>query len=143
MLARPIRGDAWHRKASRPVGDLTTAPNNGVQPNEEGVPNAGPWEAAVRVILGFQQLDDNWDGLEAQAPSRELLESAIGLAYTLHEQGVEPPSRVVPGQEGSVIFEWQEPDGTYTEVEIDRPYHAEVLMMEPGQAARHWTLPTE
>jgi hypothetical protein len=143
MLARPIRGDAWHRKASRLVGDLKTAPNNGVQSNEAGVPNADPWEAAVRVMVGFQHLGDNWDGLDAKAPSLELLESAMGLAYTLREQGVEPPSRVVPGPEGSVSFEWQEPDGTYTEVEIDRPFHAEVLMMEPGQAAKHWTLPTD
>jgi hypothetical protein len=38
---------------------------------------------------------------------------------------------------------WHAPDGTYCEVEIDRPLHAEVMVIEPGKPARFWTLPTE
>ena len=79
----------------------------------------------------------------AKAPTKELLASAIGLAYVLHEKEVEPPCRVVPGLEGSVIFEWQFPDGTYAEIENDEPLHADVMIVEPGQAARHWTLPSD
>ncbi|MCI0462430.1 MAG: hypothetical protein L0Z62_36220 [Gemmataceae bacterium] len=104
---------------------------------------AGPWEPAIQKIIAFQQLGDDWDGLGAVAPSRELLESAIGLAYLFYERGVDPPHSVVPGLDGSVNFEWQDPDGTITEVEIDRPLHAEVMLIEPGKPPRFWALPTE
>jgi len=105
--------------------------------------NAGPWEPIVRKIVEFQHLGDDWDGLGAVAPSRELLESAIGLAYLLSENGVAPPRCVVAGLDGSVNLEWQESDGTIAEVEIDRPLHADVMVSEPGKPPVFWTLPTD
>src|SRR5260221_14628633 len=84
------------------------------------IKSAGAWEPAVQKIVGFQDLGDDWDGQGAKAPCRELLESAIGLAYTFHENGVVPPHSVVPSIDGSIVFEWQHPDGTFAEVEIDR-----------------------
>ncbi len=113
------------------------------RPAEKPLEDAGPWEPAVQEIVSYQHLDDNWDGYGAEAPSLELLASAIGLAYTFYQTGVPPPHRVAPGVNGSVIFEWQDVDGTYTEVENVRPLYAEVMMIEPGQPAKHWTLPTE
>jgi len=110
---------------------------------QESVEDARPWEPAIRKLVEFQCLGDDWDGFGAPAPSRELLESGIGLAGLLFKKGVHPPHRVVPGLEGSVNLEWQDPDGTIAEVEIDRPFHAEVMLIEPGQPARHWTLPTD
>jgi hypothetical protein len=71
-----------------------------------------------------------------------LLESAIGLAYLFFEKGVDPPHCVIPGLDGSVNLEWQDPDGTIAEVEIDRPLYAEVMVMELGKPARFWSLPT-
>jgi hypothetical protein len=115
----------------------------GEKPAERPVEDAGPWESAVQKIVEFQHLGDAWDGLGARAPSRELLESAIGLAYLLCEKGMDPPHCVVPGPDGSVNFEWQDLDGTIAEVEIDRPLHAEVMVIEPGKPAEQWTLPTE
>jgi hypothetical protein len=109
---------------------------------EKPIPDAGPWEPTVQKIVQFQHLGDNWDGLGAVAPSRELLESAIGLAYLFSERGVNPPHSVVPGLDGSVNFEWQDDDGMIAEVEIDRPLHAQVMLVEPGKAPRFWELPT-
>jgi hypothetical protein len=125
-LLEHVTKDAWRLRAGRANGS-----------------DAGPWEAAVKSVVEFQHLGENWDGLQARPPSRELLESAIGLAHLLNERGVDPPSSVVPGLEGSVLFEWQFPDGTYAEIEVDRPLHAEAMMIKPGQDAEHWTLPTE
>jgi len=140
MLVNPIAEEAWSRKANQQdsLSALAT-PQNGILNSAD----TSPWELAVQTVIQFQQLGDNWDGQGAPGPSPELLASAIGLASLLNEQGVAPPSRVVPGPEGSVIFEWQEPEGMYTEIEIDRPLHAEVMWIEPGQPAKHWTLPTE
>ncbi len=135
VLDYPISKEVWLQEVSA---------RNGAPVAGEGrpLPEAGAWEPAVQKIIGFQHLGDDWDGLGAKAPSRELLESAIGLAYVLSEKGTEPPSRVVPGLDGTVIFEWQFKDGTYGEIEIERPFYAEVMMIPPGQPAKHWTLPT-
>jgi hypothetical protein len=103
----------------------------------------GAWERIIDLVVGFRDLGDDWDGQGASAFTDELLESAIGLAYTLEERGVGAPSRVVPGTGGTVLFEWQFPDGTYSEIEVVRPFHAEVMLIEPGKAAEHWTLPSD
>jgi hypothetical protein len=134
VLERPVLRKDWLEEVVARNGIVKKAPS-------EHAGDAGPWESAVQKVIGFQQLQDDWDGFGAQAPSRELLESAIGLAYCFLENGVDPPHRVAPGVGGEVVFEWQDPDGTYTEVEIDAP-HAAVMMIEPGKPARHWTLPT-
>ncbi len=140
MLQCPIPKEDWVREVGERNGVSAPAAGHRV---EKPVADAGPWEPAVQKIVQFQHLGDDWDGFGAKAPSRELLESAIGLAYTFSQKGVGPPHRVVPGVDGSVIFEWQNPDGTYTEVENVRPFYAEVMRIEPGKPAQHWTLPTE
>jgi hypothetical protein len=144
LLDRTILKDDWLKEAGERNG-TSPAPArlHGSNGEQKAVPDAGPWEPAVQKMVTFQHLGDNWDGQGAQAPSYELLASAIGLAYMLHQKGVDPPNCVVPGVDDSVIFEWHDPDGTYTEVEIVRPLYAEVMMIERGKPAKHWTLPTE
>ncbi len=144
LLNCHIPEQAWLKEAGQRNGS-STAParlqdGNG---NQKVVANAGSWEPAVQTIVDMEHLGDDWDGQGARAPSHEMLVSAIGLAYTLLHNGMDPPTSVVPGLEGSVIFEWQPPDGTFCEVEIVRPFHAEVMLVEPGKPAQHWTLPTE
>jgi hypothetical protein len=134
----PITKEDWVDEIEERNG--VSVPSGQIPVSEQ---DADPWEPAVRQVVELKDLGDDWDGFGAQAPSRELLQSAIGLAYCFRDQGVDPPHRVVPGVCGSVIYEWQDADGTYTEVEIDRPLHAEVMVVEPGQAAKHWTLPSK
>jgi hypothetical protein len=138
LIDRPIRQEDWAR-------EVTDRDGHAVASGEAGskVRDAGPWEFAVQRIVEMQHLEDNWDGYGAEAPSRAVLESAIGLAYCYLDNGVDPPHRVAPGPAGEVVFEWQDPDGTYSEVEIDRPLHAEIMVIEPGKPPRHWTIPTE
>ncbi|HTU89622.1 MAG TPA: hypothetical protein VMF69_05955 [Gemmataceae bacterium] len=143
LLDCPIPEQAWLREVGQRNGAFTVpARLDAALESQRDVPDAGPWEPAVMKLVEFEHLGDNWDGLGARAPSSEMLASAIGLAYCFLEQAVDPPDCVVPGLEGSVMFEWHDPDGTYTEVEIVRPLYAEVMVIEPGKPARHWTLPT-
>jgi hypothetical protein len=144
LLAHGIREEDWLKGAGERNGS-SPAPSrlHGINGNQEEIPDAGPWEPAVQKMVALKNLGDDWDGQGARTPTEEILASAIGLAYTLRAQGVDPPSRVVPGPEGSVIFEWQSADGSYTEVEIVGWLAAEVMLIEPGQPAKHWTLPTE
>ena len=144
LLNCPVPEQTWLEEAgARNGASPASARLHGTNREQRQVPDAGPWEPAVLKLVEFQHLGDNWDGLGALAPSRELLESAIGLAYRFLDNGVDPPDCVVAGLEGSIMFEWHDPDGTYTEVEVVRPLYAEVMMIESGKPARHWTLPTE
>ncbi len=137
VLQVPVRASDWLHEAGQRNG-------KGAQPeNREAAEDAGPWDLTVRSIVSMQFLKDGWDGFDAKAPSRELLDSAIGLAYLWRDNGMSPPDRVVPALDGCVLFEWQFPDGTYADVEVDRPFHAEVTMIEPGRPPTQWTRPTE
>ena len=144
LLDCPVPEQAWLTKAAQRNGTPTATPRlNGIAEGQREVADAGPWERAVQKIVDFQHLGDDWDGQGARVPSAEMLASAIGLAYVLSDRGMGPPHAVVPGLEGEVILEWHEPDGTICEVEIVRPFYAEVMLIEPGKPARHWLLPTE
>src|SRR5437588_11678490 len=118
VLHRPIQKKDWVREMGERNGFPALPEDLAPKP----VRSAGLWEPAVQKIVEFQHLGDDWDGPGTKAPSRELLESAIGLAYVFYQNGVPPPQRVAPGVDGSVLFEWQDPDGTYTEVETVRPF---------------------
>jgi hypothetical protein len=143
LLERRIPKKAWLAEAGQRNGiSGKPAPSNGTG-DQSHTDDAGLWEPAVEALMGFRKLGDNWDGQGARGPSADLLASAIALAYLLSDQEVDPPSRVVPGPEGSIIFEWQYLDGTYAEVEVIEPLYAEAMLIEPGQPAKHWTLPTE
>jgi len=145
LSSAPELGPEWLRESLA----LTNGKQNGqvssLRRNEtenSSLPSE-PWGATIQRIESFFQLGDDWDGLGAKAPEHELLKSAVGLAYLFSERGVPAPVAVVPGLDGSVNFEWQEPDGTIAEVEIDRPFHAEVMLIEPGKSPSFWRLPTE
>jgi hypothetical protein len=140
FLDYPVPEIDWQVAGKRNGISAPPVPNH--QGNET-IQSAGAWEPTIQKIVAFQHLGENWDGLAAAPPDHGVLASAIGLAYIFHEREVEPPHRVVPGLEGSVIFEWQFPDGLYCEVEIVRPFAADVMMIEPGKPAKHWPLPTE
>jgi hypothetical protein len=144
LLERPIQKADWLREAGEMNG-ASNAPTRlrGAEGEQAPGSDAGPWESAVKKIVEFQHLGDDWDGQGARKPSSDLLASAIGLAYLLNQRGVEPPNCVVPGVDGTVILEWHFSDGTYSDVEIVRPFYAEVMLIEPGKPAQHWTLPTE
>jgi len=101
---------------------------------------AAQWRKIVHEINSFRNLGENWDGLGARMPSNELLDSAIGLVRLWHSRDLLPPIRVLPGTAGTVVFEWQGDGGAYGEVEIDRPFHADVMLVQAGQPTKHWEL---
>jgi hypothetical protein len=142
MLAPlPVASQDWRSRPLErngpPRSSLATVP----APRPECPAAPDRWEAIIDAIVAMQHLGDNWDGLGAAAPSRELLESAVGLASLLRDAGADAPTAAIQGTDGSVNFLWHAPDGTYCEVEIDRPLHADVMLLEPGKEPRHWQLP--
>jgi hypothetical protein len=139
-LECPIPVNAW-KEASRLNGHPRSSPHthsSTIADDEEGA-----WRPVIDEIVAMQHLGDDWDGLGADAPSQELVASAVGLAYLLHDCGIDPPAAVAPGPSGTVLFVWHFADGAYSEIEIDRPLHAEVMLLEPNKPARHWSLPSQ
>lgn len=96
------------------------------------------WDERIDQLLAIRQLEDDWDGQGTPAPTVEVVDSALVLALLLRRAGVEPPSSVVQGVNGDVLFYWwQSPDGKYVEVEVTDPYAADVFIQLPGQPMRH------
>jgi hypothetical protein len=143
LLTRPVPAQAWQAAAGGATGtDLprTTAAGPPVDSAVAGI-DADRWQKIIVEIVAMQQLDNDWDGPGALAPSRELLDSALGLAHLLKAAGTKAPSVALAATDGSVNFVWHGPDGLYCEIEIDRPLHADVMLLEPAKAPRHWELP--
>lgn len=100
------------------------------------------WDQIVDDLLGMRALQNDWDGMGAEAPSSELVESSLRFAQTLRCKGFPCPSRVGAGPNGTVLFEWQlEP--MYLEAEITQPGLAEWMQIVPGQPPRHWEISFE
>ena len=100
---------------------------------------ARTWDERIDRLLAIRQLEDDWDGQGAPAPAVDVVDSALVLALLLRHDGVVPPTGVVQGVGGEVLFDWQSPD-TYVEVEVTGPYAADAFIHVPGQPLRHIAL---
>jgi hypothetical protein len=118
-----------------------TSSNGRRGPTATGSEPASRWDAMMDEITAMQDLGEDWDGLGAKPPSQELLQSSLGLAHVLEEKGMEPPSAVSVTTSGSVVMVWQGPGDAYCEVELTRPFHGEVMILEPGKEPEHFEIP--
>lgn len=105
-------------------------------PSEKGDDH---WNAIIEKVLDLRNLEDDWDGLGAKAPSAALLDSALQLAELFRQGGMKSPSGVVPGLDGEVIFDWQSKE-VYQEVEVCKPSYAEYMKIASGQPSVHRVL---
>ena len=106
----------------------------------ETAPLRSDWDKRMEELEGLRHTQDDWDGQGATAPSSGHLDSAITLAQFLLRHGVDAPSCVVPGVNGTVIFEWQGENGSYLEIEITAPNRVEGYSIIPGKPTEYWTL---
>lgn len=105
---------------------------------EPGMPDA--WSERFDELSDIRCLEDDWDGMGAEAPSAELVGSAIELAKRLRRgRDNDPPSRIVAGPAGTVLFEWQS-SGCYQEIEIVEPYQGEWMGERSGCPNDHAVL---
>ncbi len=134
----PIRAEVWERHAHSKNG----APFDKPLPRSPDSSESEQWALIIGQLEKMRGLEDDWDGLGAKAPPEELLASAIGLAYCWIDVDLVPPTRVVPTTAGTILFEWHGGEKTYAEVEVDRPFHADVMLKRSDRPPEHWELPT-
>ena len=71
---------------------------------------------------------------------KEVVDSEIHLAILLRDKKIREPNGIVPGVNGTVIFDWQGTDRSYLEIEITEPFHAECLFIVPNKPTKQWTI---
>jgi hypothetical protein len=96
------------------------------------------WDRIIRKLHEMLTLRDDWDGMGAIAPPRDVVFSALDLAY--HFRALEEfpaPTRVAPTPSGTIGLEWQQPS-VYTEAEILASSRSEWMQMKDGENPVHW-----
>jgi hypothetical protein len=82
------------------------------------------WNRVSERILEISNLKDDWDGAGAIGVPDEIVNTAWMLFTYLRHAGGGPPDRIVPGPDGSILFEWQY-GNVYLEADIERPWVVE------------------
>lgn len=111
-ISEAVQGSVW----ARPLGDDAPASMRS-SANEEHA----AWQRVIDGVLAEwgrkQQIRDE-DGIEW--PAAAVVEAARRLASSLQNQGLCPPTRVVPNGEGGLVFEYQHARELQTiEIEAD------------------------
>lgn len=114
----------------------TTTLDNSALLTERARQAPDPWDQITDDLLGMRALQNDWDGLGAEAPSPELVDSTLRLAQSLRRSGYLCPARVGAGPNGTVLLEWQL-GHLYVEAEVTQPSLAEWMILELGQPPRH------
>ena len=97
---------------------------------------AAKWDQVIEQLNAMMSLEDDWDGLGAEAPSREIIIGAIDLAELFRSRGYPPPTRVAATPSATAGLEWQEPP-VYLEVEIIARDRSEWIQITEGMPPVH------
>jgi hypothetical protein len=64
------------------------------------------WGAVIDELLAARQLEDDWDGQGAKAPTAEAVDTALRLAIYLRGRNTVPPDDFGPGVNGVMTLGW-------------------------------------
>jgi hypothetical protein len=96
------------------------------------------WHQINDELARIRELKDDWDGQGASAPVVENVEAAVKWLREMrsYPQAI-PPSQIVPGVTGEVLFVWQK-HAFFLEAEISKPNQVEWTLAVSGQPNKHW-----
>ncbi len=117
------------------VADLTLSirfPVNALDADDDETGMA--WQQAVETLEGFRDLSNGWDGNGADPPVQEIISAAVTWLkqMPLLDHRAIPPTQIVPGSLGEVLFVWQS-ESQFIEAEIEHPEVVE-WMVKVGDA---------
>lgn len=98
------------------------------------------WKQCLDTIMAIRELEADWDGQGTEAPTPEVVDSALILAVMLRERKVRPPSWTVQGVRGDICLEWQWWDQTTLDLDISEPYEATLTLLPTGSQGRQWMI---
>jgi hypothetical protein len=68
------------------------------------------WGDVTNELAAISRLEDDWDGMGAVSPSREVVENCRLLMRVCRGQHIPPPNLVRPTPDGNAAFEWYSGD---------------------------------
>lgn len=96
-----------------------------------------PWNTAIAKLHAMLSLQDDWDGMGADAPTKPIVKSAIELVTQLSASpDIAAPSRVAATPRGTVVLEWQQTH-IYIEAEIVDPNTSEWMVVKDAELPTH------
>ena len=89
------------------------------------------WPQVIDDTHRLRNLQEDWDGLGAEAPVASVVDGAILWAESLRGRGSIAATRVIAGMNGTIFFEWHTRRG-YGELEVTSPIEAEYRWVRNG-----------
>ncbi len=116
---------------------------NGMHTGPATAPPRNDWESCYAKLEDYRSYTDDWDGQgailgsPAKAIGRELIDSAVALMRLLQNRSVHAPDWTLPGVQGTVGFEWDQPCGGSISIEVLDPETFEVFIRSPENEVEH------
>jgi hypothetical protein len=118
---------------------MTTITGSSLVPSQQssGLPVSNEvdfrgWDLAINLLLGWWMADDPVVEEEGTEPSKTAIDRAIQLAQKWRNKGESSPTRVVPDQEGGLIFELHV-EQTYQSLRVSAEGHFALLEFRDGR----------
>lgn len=120
-----------------PRGAMTVADFVAAAPMPPAADHPAGWDKVADQLQALGDLEPGWDGDDAPAPTAAVLAATAELLADLRRHpGWPAPCRAAATFDGTVVVEWQWPDGL-VEVEVTGPGRAEGTMHAAGRPTRH------
>jgi hypothetical protein len=96
------------------------------------------WLKVREIIQSYGLYHANWDGLEGEAPSAEVVRNAVAFLTATKTRDLPPPARASLGPDGSIAIEWRS-GGVCYQAEISGS--SEITWVEFGPESKpvHWS----
>lgn len=89
------------------------------------------WTAIIDKLLLIRGYRDDWDGEGSLAPKPDIVDATINLIQAMRVSGESPPVGASCTDEGTVVVEWQLPNGSRN-VEMINSHEAEIIWIPKG-----------
>ncbi len=132
MASAPLTGDGISL-----IGPLMPEARTGKTAGSSSEVEAN-WNHIAEELAGIRELKEDWDGQGASAPAAENVEAAMKWVREIrsYPQAI-PPSQVVPGVTGEVLFIWQK-EAFFLEAEVSKRDQIEWTLAARGKPNKHW-----
>lgn len=90
------------------------------------------WTRCYEKLESISKLKEDWDGMDADAPDPDILETAFKFIGQIRASGELPPSRIVAMANGGILVEWHFDKENRIEAEITESGVIEYCLLRDG-----------